>query len=96
MRGAEYDVFWQEHQAAAKNVYVSIRALVALIDNSAPDSDSIWLIGAPAKLFERPWNLPRRARMFRLTLWRFHHLHSSCRNVWRALLEQRRICASAI
>jgi hypothetical protein len=61
MRGAEYDVFWQEHQAAAKNVYVSIRALVALIDNSAPDSDSIWLIGAPAKLFERPWNITKKS-----------------------------------
>ena len=39
MRCAEYNAFWQEHQAAAKNVYVSIRALVALIDDSAPDSD---------------------------------------------------------
>jgi hypothetical protein len=36
---AEYNAFWQEHQAAAKNFYASIRALVALIDRSAADSD---------------------------------------------------------
>ena len=39
MRCAEYNAFWQEHQAAAKKFYASIRALVALVDNSAPDSD---------------------------------------------------------
>jgi len=39
MRSAEYNAFWQEHQAAAKNFYASVRALVALIDHSIPDSD---------------------------------------------------------
>ncbi len=39
MRCAEYDAYWQEHQAAAKTFYASLRALVALVDNSALDSD---------------------------------------------------------
>ena len=36
---AEYNAYRQEQQAAAKNFYVSIRALVALVDNSATNSD---------------------------------------------------------
>ena len=36
---AEYDAYWQEHQARAKKFYESIRALAVLVDHLAPDSD---------------------------------------------------------